>query len=92
MNAGLLNYLRAEENRLARLKVFCDAHLLNFYAAQEEIAEVRNNHSSTCYIMDANEAQMRFIYVKTHGLDIDLGQEYFWVLADYILEKRNKSL
>lgn len=87
----LHNYLAAEEARLARLKIFCDAHLLNFHAAKETIAEVCNNHSSNCYILDAEEVQRRFVYAKNHNLNIDLGQEYFWVSADWIMEKREQN-
>lgn len=92
LQSRIHDYLAAEENRLARLKIFCDAHCTNFYAAKETIAEVCNNHSSSCYILDAEEVQRRFMYAKNHNLNIDLDQEYFWVLADWIMEKREEKI
>lgn len=76
MNIGLLNYPRAEENRLSRLKAFCDAHFLVFREWSEKIAEISNNS-----LVSSDEIQNRFFYCKTHDIDIHLEHPMFWDLA-----------
>lgn len=76
----LINLLRAEEDRLARLKIFCDAHQINFYSAKEEIAEACND-----YGFWPNEIQERFFAARNFGFygEIDLWCPWFWDLVYY---------
>lgn len=80
----LINLLRAEEDRLARLKIFCEAHQINFSSAKEEIAKVCND-----YGFWPNEIQERFFAAKNFGFygEIDLRCPWFWDLVYY---RRNK--
>lgn len=76
--------LCAEEDRLAHLKIFCEAHQINFYSAKEEIAKVCND-----YGFWPNEIQERFFAAINFNLrgKIDLGCPWFWDLVYY---RRNK--
>lgn len=85
MTPGLLNYFRAEEYRLARLKIFCAAHSLVFKEWREKIAEICNN-----YLLNPEEVQRRFMYCKNSNIDIPLEHPIFWDWAEWEIIKRNK--
>lgn len=86
MNSCFLNFFRAEENRLSRLKAFCDAHFLVFREWSEKIAEISNDS-----LVSPDEIQNRFFYCKTHDIDIHLEHPMFWDLAAYEEMKRFKT-
>lgn len=73
------NYFAAEEKRLARLKIFCAAMLIDFYSANEEICGVVNR---SCLSID--EVQERFIAARSANFkEMDLGVRGFWDLYWY---------
>lgn len=80
-------YLAAEENRLARLKIFCDAAQINFPAAKEEIAKVCNDIQSEDFCLSPQEIQDRFVYCKNHDISCYLGEPNFWDLVGFINKK-----
>jgi len=86
MNIGLLNFLRAEEIRLSRLEIFCEAAQLNFRAASEGIAEICNR-----FLIAPDEVQRRFIYSKNHNINTPLDHPMFWDLAAYEEMKKFKT-
>lgn len=78
---SLYDWFAAEEKRLARLKIFCAANNLVFYAAQEKIAEAVNNCAEDGFYLSTDEAQHRFMMAHRYGFkDLDLGYDYFWDL------------
>jgi len=79
-----LQFISAEENRLARLKIFCDAAQINFPAAKEEIAKACNNAQSEGFYLSPQEIQDRYIYYKNHDINCSLGEPYFWELVNFI--------
>lgn len=82
------DFYAAESNRLARLKVFCEAAQLNFYAANEEICKVVNDSAYNNYL-SPQEVQNRFIAAKNFDLDYGLDGPWFWDLVEY--KRRNKK-
>lgn len=71
------NHFAAEENRLARLKIFCEAAQLNFYAAKEEIAKACNDCFAKGFCLPPEEAQRRFFARENSDLDLALDDPWF---------------
>jgi hypothetical protein len=86
MNIGLSNFLKNEEVRLCRLKIFCEAAQLNFRAASEGIAEICNR-----YLISPDEVQRRFIYSKNHNINTPIGHPMFWDLAAWEEERKFRT-
>ena len=77
------DFYAAESNRLAQLKVFCEASQLNFYATNEEICKVVNDSAYNNFL-SPQEVQDRFMSVHSANMkDMDLGHSYFWDLFWY---------
>lgn len=79
---SLISPLSEEDLRLARLKTFCAAIGMDFFAAREIINMVYRN---TC--LPIEEIQSRFFFCKNYGINLYLGTPCFWDVA--LLEERN---
>lgn len=89
LQSRINDFFRAEENRLARLKIFCAANNLIDYAASEKIAKACNDCAANGFYLSTDEAQHRFMIAYRYGVeDLDLAHLYFWDLFWFIVEKR----
>ena len=80
--------LSAEDKRLARLKIFCEAIGFNFFAAKEIVAKVVNDSAYSVQYFSPQEIQDRFIYCKNHDISCYLGEPNFWDFVRFIDSKK----